>query len=157
MICKNQITISVREVRGLLNKKRETRKLLFEMIQPVLPDWSQLLICQYFTRVFLYIYDKVLEKEEGGPFYCLFYFYTPFSYAGYNTSQSMFTISAHTGKYRKKERLGSCHFGCFNPLYRTGHNFESISKIYGSSLYIRNILIINGSSVRVAAFDLLAH
>lgn len=62
------------EARGLLNKKRETRKLLFEMIQPVLPDWSQLLICQYFTRVFLYIYDKVLEKEQGARFIAIFIF-----------------------------------------------------------------------------------
>lgn len=52
------------EARRLLNKKRETRKLLFGVIQPVLPDWSQLLMYQYFTRVYLYICNKLLNKKR---------------------------------------------------------------------------------------------
>ncbi len=52
------------EARGLLNKKRETRKLLFVVIQPILPDWLQLLMCQYFTRVYLSIYNKLLNKKR---------------------------------------------------------------------------------------------
>lgn len=54
-----------REARGLLNKKRVTRKLLFGVIQPVIPDWSQLLMYQCFTKVRLYICNTLHNKKGG--------------------------------------------------------------------------------------------
>ena len=48
-----------RKRRSLRNKKWT----IFWLLQPVLPDWSQLLVYQEFTRAFLCIYDKVLNKK----------------------------------------------------------------------------------------------
>jgi len=103
----------------VLNKKWGLKKRLLGLLQPVLPNWLQLLIYQYFTRTFLYIYDEMANKIWGSPLQSHFLFLPSFFKVGYNPCRSMFIISAHTGKYRKKERPLSRHFGCCNPFYQT--------------------------------------
>ncbi len=46
--------------RGLRSK----RWTIFWALQPVLPDWSQLLVCQYFMRAFLCIYDNKVRNKK---------------------------------------------------------------------------------------------
>ena len=98
-----------REERGLLNKKGTPQKLLLGVSQPVLPDWSQLLISQYFTRGYLYICNRLLDKKGR------LHFITILISANRFTKQITILIvdlyiRAYSRLYRKKERLKSRDF-----------------------------------------------
>ena len=43
---------------------RNKRWTIFWALQPVLPDWSQLLVYQYFIRTFLCIYDDKVRNKK---------------------------------------------------------------------------------------------